>query len=92
MAKFTYAVKYHVTAECKTPLRTGGTDGDNGLVLTGSDGVPMIQGTSLAGVMRSYLDDEMADKLFGDMSIENSSAVRSATQCLKSIKIPSVPA
>jgi CRISPR/Cas system CMR subunit Cmr4 (Cas7 group RAMP superfamily) len=36
--------------------------------------------------MRSYLDDEMADKLFGDMSIENSSTVTVSDAVFKEYK------
>lgn len=67
MASFTYAKKYEVTARCVSPLRTGGTGGDNDAVLLGSDGIPMIQAASIAGVLRSWFTDETAaNALFGE--------------------------
>ena len=69
MAAFDYAVKYAVTATCISPLRTGGTDGDVELLLLGSDGLPIVQGSSIAGVLRSWVQmnqsEEAAEKLFG---------------------------
>lgn len=66
MARFNYAVCYLVDATCQTPLRTGGTEKS---VLCGADGLPMIQGGSIAGVLRSYLaleqGEEAAKHLFG---------------------------
>lgn len=68
-AAFTYAVRYQVHAACQTPLRTGGTDGDTELVLTDSRGQPIIQGSSLAGAMRAWVQQtcgtSMANALFG---------------------------
>lgn len=67
MAKFNYAVCYQVKATCLSPLRTGGSDGT--LLLDG-DGQYFIQGSSIAGVLRSYLTREQgedaASHLFGD--------------------------
>ena len=37
-ATFLYAVRYWIQAECLTPLRTGGADGDVEMVLTDFDG------------------------------------------------------
>lgn len=69
MAAFDYAVKYAVTATCISPLRTGGTDGDAELLLLGSDGLPIVQSSSIAGVLRSWVQmnqsEEAAEKLFG---------------------------
>ncbi|MCD8340863.1 MAG: RAMP superfamily CRISPR-associated protein [Clostridiales bacterium] len=68
-ATFTYAMRYKVEATCQTPLRTGGADGDTELVLTDSDGRPIIQGSSLAGAMRAWVQQThgtaMAEALFG---------------------------
>lgn len=68
-AGFTYAAVYQVEAVCRTPLRTGGTDDDPEQVLRRKDGTAFIQGTSLAGALRSWLasgpDHTMADALFG---------------------------
>lgn len=69
MASFTYAKRYQVTARCVSPLRTGGIGGENNVVLTNVDGVPMIQAASIAGVLRSWLEETnptAAKGLFGD--------------------------
>lgn len=69
MAVFDYAVKYAVTATCVSPLRTGGTEGDVELVLLSSDGRPMVQGGSIAGVLRAWVrthgEEGMEKHLFG---------------------------
>lgn len=66
MAKFNYAVCYNVDATCRSPLRTSGPDKT---LLFVSDGLPMIQGSSIAGVLRSYLaleqGEDAANHLFG---------------------------
>ncbi|MBD5102512.1 MAG: hypothetical protein HDT27_07455 [Subdoligranulum sp.] len=66
---FCYAAVYQVQAECLTPLRTGGADGDVEQVLRRKDGRAFIQGTSLAGAMRVWLTEQteygLADALFG---------------------------
>lgn len=71
MANFNYAVCYQVNATCQSPLRTGGPDG---AVLIGSDGLPMIQGSSIAGVLRGYLTavqgTDAACHLFGSAAGE----------------------
>lgn len=68
-ATFFYAVRYWVEAQCRTPLRTGGADGDVEAVLTDSDGHPFVQGSSLAGAMRSWIEGKnqlgLTEALFG---------------------------
>ena len=69
-AAFWYAARYRVEARCLSPLRTGGTDGDSETVLTGPDGVCFVQGSSLAGAFRGWLEaDEdwsaLTEPLFG---------------------------
>lgn len=65
-ANFTYAAVYQAEAVCRTPLRTGGTEGDVGRVLRRRDGEPFVQGASLAGALRGYLKDaRLAGALFG---------------------------
>lgn len=68
-ATFTKAVCYQVEAVCVTPLRTCGADGDTELVLRNWQGIPMIQGSSLAGAMRGWLEKThgavLANQLFG---------------------------
>ena len=69
---FLYAVRYWVEAQCITPLRTGGADGDVEAVLTDSDGRPFVQGTSLAGAMRHWMAENgavtLVETLFGSQS------------------------
>lgn len=68
-ATFTKAVLYRVEATCQTPLRTGGTGGDTELVLRNRQGNAIIQGSSLAGAFRSWLEHTeetaVAERLFG---------------------------
>lgn len=68
-ATFTKAVRYQADAVCETPLRTCGADGDTELVLRNWQGIPMIQGSSLAGSMRGWLEKThgkvLANQLFG---------------------------
>ena len=69
-AAFWYAARYRVEARCLSPLRTGGTNGDSETVLTGLDGVCFVQGSSLAGAFRGWLEEDgeritLAEPLFG---------------------------
>lgn len=65
-ARFTCAAVYEVDAVCRTPLRTGGPDGDVQQVLRRRDGAAFVQGPSLAGALRGGLKDEvLARSLFG---------------------------
>lgn len=69
-ATFWYAARYRVEARCLSPLRTGGTDGDPETVLTGPDGVCFVQGSSLAGAFRGWLEADgeytaLTEPLFG---------------------------
>lgn len=73
MARFNYAVKYAVIATCLSPLRTGDAEGGVETVLLGSDGMPMIQGSSIAGALRAWVEHSRASEgsdaarsLFGD--------------------------
>ena len=56
IASFTYAARYQITAVCLTPLRTGGPDGDTEAVLRDGQNRAFLQGTSLAGALRSWLE------------------------------------
>lgn len=73
---FWYAVRYQVEAQCLSPLRTGGTDGDTETVLTGPDGIHFLQGSSLAGAFRDWVtgcrSPEIAEALFGSNQAEGS--------------------
>ena len=65
---YTYAARYEVEAICRTPLRTGGTDGDPETILESWDGTALLQGSSLAGALRGWLaaaDAGMAKTLLG---------------------------
>lgn len=68
-ATFTKVACYQVEAVCVTPLRTCGADGDTELVLRNWQGIPMIQGSSLAGAMRGWLEKThgvaLANQMFG---------------------------
>lgn len=65
-ARFTYAAVYQVEGICRTPLRTGGAEREVDRVLRRRDGTPFVQGASLAGALRGYLEDNaLAEALFG---------------------------
>ncbi len=55
-AIFTTAIRYKVNAVCETPLRTGGADGNLESVLRDSCGNAFLQGSSLAGALRGWLE------------------------------------
>ena len=66
---FTYGVKYLVEAECKTPLRSGPADGDTESILQDHNHHAFLQGSSLAGALRSWTQKvypSMVDVLFGN--------------------------
>ncbi len=92
-AAFTTAAWYEVSAECLTPIRTGGIDNDPETLLmtkrltpvrTGGNGVGaeavfmdaqpvlLLQGSSLAGALRDWLEENggNADALFGSSAVE----------------------
>lgn len=64
---FSYVVKYQIKAVCETPLRSGFQDTET--VLRRHDGCAMIQGTSISGSLRNFLENEkgknIAEKIFG---------------------------
>lgn len=71
---FDYAVIYTVEAVCKTPLRTGDADGAVDEILCYQDGTPFVQGNSISGALRAWLektsDGETAETLFGSQDQE----------------------
>ncbi|MEG2679232.1 MAG: RAMP superfamily CRISPR-associated protein, partial [Oscillospiraceae bacterium] len=70
-ATFTYAARYQAEATCKTPLRTGGADGDTELVLRNREGQAYVQGTAIAGALRGWLEANVptaVDSLFGSQT------------------------
>ena len=56
-ATFRYILHYHVDVECLSPLRTGGVERNTEIILRNHAGVPILQGTSLAGSLRAWKDD-----------------------------------
>lgn len=66
-ATFTYAIRYTIEMACTSPMRSGGNDREMETILRHWDGTPMIQGTSLAGAMRSWFGTNTLDAnwLFG---------------------------
>ena len=67
---FDHVVVYQVEATCKTPLRTGDAEGDVEKILRYKDGTPFIQGNSISGAMRNWLEEnygvEIGSALFGN--------------------------
>lgn len=62
-ATFTYAARYQITAVCRTPLRTGGQDGDTEAVLRDGQNRAFLQGTSVAGALRTWLEEHVSPAL-----------------------------
>lgn len=81
-AVFTRAVRYQADAVCETPLRTGGADGSMESVLRDSFGNAFVQGSSLAGALRGWLEKngerKTAEALFGSREHEGSLIVSDA--------------
>ena len=72
-ASFDCVMRYDVEATCITPLRTADASGDADYVLRDADGTPILQGSSLAGAMRSWLaafSEAEAASLFGNKQTE----------------------
>ena len=66
---FDRAAIYEITARCETPFRTSDTANDSDRVLQRFDGSYMIQGSSLAGSLRSFLrDPRLQCSLFGSQN------------------------
>lgn len=69
-ATFDSSVVYKITAVCTSALHCGNNDNDPSEILTDSNGNAFIQGSSIAGAMRGYLDDirchSIANRLFGN--------------------------
>ncbi len=67
---------YRIEFKLASALSVGNGKNDNSDkdILRGSDGRPYIPGTSLAGVYRSLIVDEVADKYFGYVVINSSEA------------------
>ncbi len=66
--RFDRILKYQVTAELTQPLHVGSAGGDNEEVLIHpATGLPFLQASGIAGVLRGYMDKSMgrAEDLFG---------------------------
>ena len=61
-ARFNYLYKYHLTITNITPLRIGDSDNDKNSIYRNSIGKVEIPGTSIAGVLRRYIN---SDEIFG---------------------------
>lgn len=72
-ATYTYAVRYEIDAACRTPLRTGGSDGDPEAILESRDGTALLQASSLAGALRGWLEasrySSLTEALFGSQKV-----------------------
>lgn len=67
-ASFTLAVKYEVSATCKSPFRTGSAEGGADEVLRDHSGRYILQGSSISGALRDWTqrnEPGMASRLFG---------------------------
>lgn len=67
-AAFWYAVCYEAEGVCETPFRSGNQENDPESILRTRDGRPFLQGTSLAGALRQWVEETLPDKavpLFG---------------------------
>lgn len=68
-AHYKNVVRYEVTAVCAQPMHIGSGENDGSVLTRESNGIPFIQGTSLAGAFRDYVEQARGDKdaaeLFG---------------------------
>ncbi|MBE6853765.1 MAG: hypothetical protein E7505_09910 [Ruminococcus sp.] len=76
-AVFKAVKKFHIEAVCAAPVHTGCAEGEKGDILIHPETArPFIQGTSIAGVFRSFTKEnhgaQTADKWFGVSSDSNS--------------------
>lgn len=74
IAKYDRILKYRVTAELTQPLHVGSAGGNNEEILIHPvTGLPFLQATGIAGVLRSYMDrtGQDADGLFGESGNED---------------------
>lgn len=79
-ATFTKAIRYIVDIVCEAPLRTGSSAKDPQSILLDADGLPFLQGTSLAGAFRSWREDA---QLFADSN--HKSALMFSDLCLEDV-------
>lgn len=64
-AMFNFAVHYWIEAVCKTPLRSGGPENNMEEVLRDSEGRPFLQGSSISGAMRNWMEQHTDPRLNG---------------------------
>lgn len=75
---YNYVLRYRVEVTCVSPLRTGGAARDPEQVLRRPDGTPYLQGSSLAGALRDWREDET---LFGSQDREGQLIVSDLEFC-----------
>lgn len=67
--KYSYVVTYCVDAICRSPFRTAGINGEASFIQLRHDGVPILQGSGIAGALRNWmvetLDESFATTFFG---------------------------
>lgn len=81
-AVFTAVKKFHIEAVCAAPMHTGCAEGEKGGILIHPETArPFIQGTSIAGVFRSFTEErygeEYVKKWFGVSSSERNEDITS---------------
>ena len=77
-AGYNYVLRYRVEVTCVSPLRTGEAARDPEQVLRRPDGTPYLQGSSLAGALRAWREDE---NLFGSQEREGQLTVSDLEFC-----------
>lgn len=73
-AKYQKVICFDVEAECIQPMHIGSGEMDGSVLVREADGLPFIQGTSLAGAFQDYvrrtIGNDEADYLFGSFDIK----------------------
>ncbi|WP_418179161.1 RAMP superfamily CRISPR-associated protein [Aliarcobacter lanthieri] len=71
----------HITIEAKTALKIGSGNADylqDSPIQKDWNGLPMILGTSLTGVLRKYFDETLANKIFGSGDLGSKTIISNA--------------
>jgi len=79
----------HITIEAKTPLKIGSNASDfiqDSPIQKDWNGLPMILGTSIAGVLRKEFDKNIADDIFGTDCERYKEDKKVFNECLKNLK------
>ena len=72
-SEYTHRLLARVIVECTTPLAIGSGEKEidtDAAVAQDANGMPYIPGTSIAGVVRSFMDNEEAETFFGNSDKE----------------------